>query len=248
MILLIDIGNTCLKWAIVRNQIMEEQQSVVHQGKALFSLFQQIWAEIVGIQVVWVANVAGEFARTSLIQWVEQYWQITPLFANTTAYACGVSNGYQYPEQLGIDRWLALIGAHQAENICIADCGTAITVDILSANGSHLGGMIVPGIAAMQKALLADTAALASLVNAIDYPIVLEAKNTTQGILSGVHYAVIGFLTYLLAELEKKYHQTFILVITGGNAPKLLPFLPKTYQHIPDLVLRGLKVIADKHS
>ncbi len=252
MILLVDVGNTYLKWAIVRNHVIAKQESVMHRNRELKLLFQQIWSEIKEIQIVWISNVAGDLMRVSLTQWIEQYWQITPFFARSTAQACGVTSAYQYPEQLGIDRWLALIGAHHLVegNVCIADCGTAITVDLLSATGTHLGGMIAPGITAMQSILLTETAALTKLMgNTENYTTLeFEAKNTTQGIWSGIHYMVIGFLSYLLSEIEKKYQQAFILVITGGNAATLQPFLPKTHQHIPDLVLQGLKVMADKHS
>jgi len=251
MILLVDVGNTNLKWAIVRNHIIAEQESIMHRHRELKLLFWQIWSEIKEIQTVWISNVAGDLMRVSLTQWIEQYWQITPFFAHSTAQAYDVTSAYQHPEQLGIDRWLALIGAHRLikGNVCIADCGTAITVDLLSATGTHLGGMIAPGIAAMQNTLFTETSALTQLANTTENYTTLEfeAKNTTQGIWSGIHYMVIGFLIHLLSEIEKKYQQTFILVITGGDAPTLQPFLPKTHQHIPDLVLQGLKAMADKH-
>lgn len=251
MRLLVDIGNTCLKWAVVHDRVMSPQHSVVHRDQELSILFQQVWSELPTIQSVWVANVAGDAACSALTHWVWQQWQITPCFVSSVAQAYGVQNGYQQPEQLGVDRWLALVGAHALINdaVCIADCGTAITVDILLATGTHLGGMIAPGIAMMQKALLMNTAALNQLTNYPSDLLTLEiaAMQTKQGIVSGVHYMAIGFLNHVLMEIEKKYHQSFILVMTGGDAPILLPYLSKTYRHIPDLVLQGLKIIADKH-
>lgn len=251
MRLLVDIGNTCLKWAVVHDQVMSPQHSVVHRDQELSFLFQQLWSELPAIQTVWVANVAGDVACFALTHWVWQRWQITPRFVSSVAQAYGVHNGYQQPEQLGVDRWLALIGSHALadEAVCIADCGTAITVDVLLATGIHLGGMIAPGIAMMQKALSMNTAALNQLTDYSNDSLTLEiaAVQTKQGIVSGVHYMAIGFLNHVLMEIEKKYHQSFILVMTGGDAPILLPYLSKTYRHIPDLVLQGLKIIADKH-
>jgi len=146
-----------------------------------------------------------------------------------------------------------LIGAYyfQPEQACIiVDCGTAITLDVLGPTGHHLGGLIVPGLTAMQRALQNQVPALSFFEGIAEscQDVTLLARDTQSGMRLGIFYTVIGFIEYVKGTLEKlETNVQFTLIITGGNAPTLLPLLHSPYQHIPDLVLRGLLTIVDKN-
>jgi type III pantothenate kinase len=247
--LMIDIGNHCLKWAFYDAGQLGPQQRIPYHQEILYTTLTQQWSTHQKCQTVYVANVAGAQIAEILKQWVADQWQLTPVFMTTPRYACGVSNGYQWPEQLGIDRWLALVGAYHLvqDALIVVDCGTAITLDKLTKAGQHEGGLIMPGIAMMQQSLLQGTATLATLIQSsqasqcalFDQQL---ARNTEEGIQLGTLYAVLGLLEYI--KMTQK--EALAVILTGGDIPRLLPFLSKPYQYIPDLVLRGLVTVVSE--
>ncbi|MFK5970852.1 MAG: type III pantothenate kinase [Candidatus Marithrix sp.] len=240
MILLVDIGNTAIKWAILENNNLGIQQYIAYEASGLDYTLAKIWKSIDKPEAIWISNVAGTQINESITAWTTKYWQCQPNFTKTTKYKCGVKNGYKYPEQLGIDRWLALIGVYslKIEMSCIVDCGTAVTIDILD-NGQHLGGIIAPGLNAMQTALFENTYKLTSSKQILTTCNFSLANDTSNGIVFGTLYAVLGLLEYVMNSLENKPK----LILTGGDVAVLKPFLSRTYQYIPDLVLQGLKTI-----
>ncbi|MCK5876669.1 MAG: type III pantothenate kinase, partial [Candidatus Marithrix sp.] len=185
-------------------------------------------------------NVAGPQIEDIITNWTIKYWLCKPHFVKTNKYECGVKNGYKNPKQLGVDRWLALIGAHGLKtgtNLCILDCGSAITIDILTANGQHLGGVITPGLRMMQTALAQNTYELTDCNRTlIKFSL---ANETGDGIILGTSYAVLGLLEHVMRELDEQPE----LILTGGDAIAIEPFLSRNYQYIPDLVLQGLKTV-----
>jgi type III pantothenate kinase len=243
MMLLIDMGNSSIKWATL------EQDRLSPQQRLPYKLYPQAWLKLdVPSQGVWVSNVAGPQKAEILTHWVKNHWGLKPTFVKTSSYECGVKNGYDNPKQLGVDRWLALIGAHYLETgpLCVVDCGTAVTLDVLFANGHHQGGLIMPGVTTMHKALLSDTYVLAHLNKTLhrreEKPFL--AHDTQTGISLGTLYGVIGLLEYVINSLEKQ-GISLKLILTGGTAPALESLLHqiKSYRHIPDLVLQGLKAV-----
>ena len=150
---------------------------------------------------------------------------------------------------MGTDRWLALIGAYHCEEgmLCISDCGTAVTLDVVAANGYHLGGLIMPGVTTMYQSLLVKTQVLTYLEKTEEQnnKITLLAKDTHLGINFGTLYAIIGLIESVMNRLENDGHK-LTLILTGGSIPTLLPLLQKPHRYIPDLVLRGLAIMADK--
>jgi type III pantothenate kinase len=171
---------------------------------------------------------------------------LTPTLVETSEHECGVTNGYNNPKQLGIDRWLALIAAHDLAkgNLCVIDCGTAVTLDVLSETGHHLGGLIMPGTTMMYNALLKDTYALAPL-STIHYPlstIHILAYDTQSGIVLGTLYAVIGWVEYIFNRFKQEGKE-LTLILTGGNSVEIIRLLSSPCLHIPDLVLQGLAVM-----
>jgi len=249
---MVDMGNSSIKWATQTQKWLSPQQSKLYQNDSLDNILTQIWRTIdVPSGGVWISNVAGPQKAVDLTRWVKKHWGLEPTFLKTSRQTCGIKNGYDNPQQLGIDRWLALIGAHHLQKgmLCVVDCGTAITVDILSANGHHQGGLIIPGITAMNRALLTDTYALSAVTKSLvksDEKHFL-ARNTHTGIEKGTLYTVIGLLKYVTNTLKKSGNSPALL-LTGGGVPVLEPLLQSPYQYVPDLVLQGLKIIVNQPS
>ncbi len=238
MMLMVDMGNSTIKWACLEDEYLSLQQRILYQNDTL----DQAWNTLDVPSDVWISNVAGPQKADVLSQWIKSHWGLQATFVETSDYACGVKNAYEIPKQLGVDRWLALIGAHQLENgsLCVVDCGTAITLDVLFANGHHQGGLIMPGLTSMHQALLKNTYALDKTLYKPNEQTFL-AHNTQTGIRLGTQYAVIGLLEYVINTCEKKQLK---LIVTGGSIPAFESLLHIPYRYIPELVLQGLKAVA----
>lgn len=159
----------------------------------------------------------------------------------TPAYGFGVINGYCQPEKLGVDRWLALVGARgltQAPCL-IVDAGTAMTIDVMDEFGQHKGGWIIPGLKLMTDALLKKTAALQ---HSAPEAYLSLAHETGQAITNGALAALTGAIKESLhmAQVGLKTRFQPQVLLTGGAAKQLSPYLTVHHSHQPDLVLRGL--------
>ncbi len=238
MMLLVDMGNSAIKWATFEQKRLSPQQRMLYQSNNLKNLMTQAWLKL-NVQEIWVSNVAGPQKAEILTHWVKTHWGLQPTFVKTACYDCGVKNGYDNPKQLGVDRWLALIGARQLEKggLCVVDCGTAITLDVLFANGHHQGGLIMPGVTSMQNALYCSTYALAPHPQCNKQQFL--ACDTQTGITKGTLYAVTGLVEYVINTLEKQGY-LLKLILTGGSVPTFAPLLQRSYRHVPDIVLQGL--------
>ncbi len=240
--MMVDMGNSAIKWAVFEAGQLFPMQRMSYQKCTLDHLLTQIWGTLKAPSVgVWVSNVAGPQKAEHLTHWVKHHWNVPIRFVETSEYAYGIKNAYDNPKQLGIDRWLALIGAYHVQEgaLCVVDCGTAITVDVLSAKGHHQGGLIIPGLTTMYNALLSDTYALDKMGYQCHEDTFL-AYDTESGITLGTRYAIIGLLEYVMNQLEHKTR----LILTGGSTPVIASLLHIPYQHIPELVLLGLKTVA----
>jgi len=249
MKLLIDMGNTAIKWANQpEKKLLGAQQTILHQGDNLDQLLTEAWHKLdKPSQGIWVSNVAGAQKAEILSDWIKTHWELKPNFIKTSSCECGIKNAYDNSNQLGVDRWLAMIGARNLEKgpICVLSCGTAITLDVLFANGHHQGGIIIPGVTSMHNALLSDTQIqFNQTLRQRDKPAFL-ATNTQSGITLGILYAVMGLLEYVMAHFERQDH-CLNLIVTGGSVPALEPLLNRAYRYVPNLVLQGIRVLVSR--
>ncbi|MDJ0956082.1 MAG: type III pantothenate kinase [Arenicellales bacterium] len=238
MKLVVDVGNSRIKWARIDNNRLANSQSVAMQGDTGFILDYH-WGNMSPPEAVLVSNVAGKEAEQNLQTWIQKNWGIDPAFFRSTATYQGISNEYARPEQLGCDRWAGLIGARsllEHGSLCVVDCGTAITVDALTADDRFIGGIIFPGIDLIQQSLLEGTSDIVE--NRAEFKQVL-GTTTAEGVSGGSFIGVAGAIDRALHEMYAILDNPK-LYITGGDAPLLLPMLTKSLQHEPDLVLLGL--------
>lgn len=237
MILLIDMGNTRLKWALAEHGQLHGQAALMNMQLDRATL-KQHWQSLPTQQQVAIACVSAG-PLLALVQSIShELWPQAGISqAQSQAHALGVTNAYQQPEKLGVDRWLALIAAHwhYPSAVCVVDCGTAITVDLLEANGEHRGGYISPGLALMRKALAQGTNALPHIDN--PYP-EQPAQATEAAIYSGTLLAARGLIEHVLATHAAPAQ----LLLTGGDAAIIAGHLNIPAEIDNDLVLRGLLI------
>ncbi len=205
--------------------------------------FKKNWKDLSDIEAIIISNVAGDKIAKQLTEWCEKQWTLTPTFIHSEIEQFGVKNGYDTPEQLGVDRWLTLIAAHQLNptaTSCIIDCGTAITIDLIS-NGQHQGGLILPGLQLMQSSLIDNTEGIQT-EKSEKKQLQQLATNTHDAIQAGAFYTITASLNQLIDDLDADSDNDIHYLITGGDAEKLLPLLPEYIEHYPHLILGGLIV------
>lgn len=235
-LLLIDAGNSRVKWG-VRNGAGWQQRGVVeHSDDAL----ERSLAGLPVPRRVIVSNVAGERAGQQ-IRAACGRWNAVPEFIVAQQEQCGVRNGYTLPAQLGSDRWAALIAAwHHGNAAClVVNCGTATTVDVLSAQGVFVGGVILPGIDLMLHSLAGRTAQLESAAGSWnDFPC-----NTADGMLTGALRATTGAIRGMYGALGVA---GAACLLTGGAADRVVAHLDLPVVQLDDLVLQGLSIIGQE--
>jgi type III pantothenate kinase len=242
--LLIDAGNTRIKWALaVPGAVLGDWHAHGAHMHADAGDFPAALTTALGgasIGRVLIANVAGQAVRDMLADWLAAPQlgiaaQAIEWFASLPQRA-GVRNAYRNPSQLGCDRFAAAIGAHAlcpGKDIVVANCGTATTIDAITKDGTFLGGMILPGLGLMASSLAKNTAQLPQVK-----PGKLPegfANNTDDAILSGCLAAQAGAI-----ERAFELHQAAECIISGGAAPYIAPAVPVPYRHVDNIVMIGL--------
>lgn len=244
MKLYVDVGNTAMKWRL-RGAEGVRQGGYAHDrdwsGVARVLSEQQAG----GIGELVVASVAGEQGDLLLRERLEHYLGVLPRFIYSSPAACGVVNAYREPRRLGIDRWLAVIEArHRYGAAIVVDCGSALTLDAVTADGVHLGGYIVPGLGMLRRSLLQNTADV-HLAGALS-PGLGPGRSTTEGVEFGVLRMTVAFVTDAVVELRRGLPDTCSVLLTGGDARVVGQFLPIEAKMEPDLVLDGLERVAQQ--
>ncbi|MFO1196890.1 MAG: type III pantothenate kinase [Burkholderiaceae bacterium] len=247
--LLVDIGNTFVKWGryppdgargVPAAEICSSYGRVLHDE---LSSLTMMWKDQPRPDVIVISNVAGTRLRNPLLRAIEVWPDAPePHWISSQAEQCGVTNGYLNPRQLGSDRWAAMIGARALVGdraALVAVCGTATTIDLLSADGEFVGGAIMPGLGLMQRVLHEQTAALPdSQGEYVDYP-----RQTVDAIASGCAHAQAGAVERLYYQ-HKRHYPDLVCIISGGAARTLGPRLTIDFRYHENLVLEGLYRIA----
>ncbi len=237
MIVDIDVGNSRVKWRTVHGGEVTARgvDSMFNDGMA-----QEICRQGAPERVR-LSNVGKDSAVTQIEGFARQ-WGCSVQRATTAAEACGVVCGYEKPFTMGVDRWLALLAAwQQCKCSCaVVDAGSAITVDLLGAEGVHQGGYIVPGLSLMRRSLLGGTA---NVRVSDDIEVSLTpGRSTQQAVMHGSLLVVVGLVEGAVGQLRSTDLPAKIIV-TGGDGELLLPLFKGEVCYIGDLVMDGLGVL-----
>lgn len=248
MLLLIDAGNTRVKWALVPSGMRgaEALGRWSASGMADHAQVRQLAESWRGQKIVRVliSNVAGQSMRDTLEQILLGVLGMQPVplewFASSAALA-GIHNRYRTPTQLGCDRFASAIGAHAlfaAAPLIVATCGTATTVDAVTAEGDFLGGMILPGLGLMASSLARNTAQLPQVADAMEIAGPF-ADHTDAAIVSGCLAAQAGAIERAVAA-HRRSHGEVQCILSGGAAALIAPHLSFSAARVDNLVLIGL--------
>lgn len=247
MNLLLDIGNTRIKWAVQEHDRQRYGAPLLHKGQGFRDIAQEAWKELEKPERVIISNVAGKTTEKKVTAWLKKTWKVIPDYLRPQPFMCGVTNAYNKPERLGADRWAGLLAAHAyyPGTVMIVDCGTAITVDALSANGKHLGGLIVPGIDMMAAALTQNAADIV-LGQLESQDVSLLGSSTESAVSGGVLYAAVAFIDRIVSDFQAELDEPVKLVISGGDAQRIRQLLSHGSRYDEHLVLKGLAVYAEE--
>ena len=249
MKLLLDIGNSRIKWAwLDARGDLHGGVPCLHAEESVPGLLERIDGTADAPDAVYISHVGSEALRKTLDTSIKTRWgEVEVHWLQAQAEACGVRCAYVEPGRLGADRWAALIGARARwpGAVAILDFGTAITLDGLAGDGTHVGGLIAPGYYLMLQALQGNTGQLAA-AGAVGYQKspALFAADTAGAIHAGIYHCIRGLVTEIRQQLEAREPGGYTLVATGGGLEHVRAFLPADTVIMPDLVLHGLARVA----
>lgn len=246
MVLLIDIGNTRIKWSRLEQGRIGEQSAAAHANWTRDDFVQQVLSSGPRAERVFIGNVGGKRMGDLAQAAIAHAWQIEPRFVHSPAVQAGIHNAYPEPAKLGVDRWLAMLGGRALEPrpLCVVSVGTAMTIDGLDAKGQHLGGVIVPGPDLMVSSLLKNTSDIAQRAAGGQARDGLFADNTLGAIQQGAVQALAALVERSLETLRKQLGEAPVLLLTGGGSSRIQAAIHSPGREIPDLVLRGLAVVS----
>lgn len=237
MILELDCGNSSIKWRLVT--LAGAQARPVKVSGSFVELVVELGRGIDSIKYCRISSVRSAEFNQELKRQVFDVIKITPDFASSSSSLANVSNGYESPSTLGVDRWLAVVAAYHTYqvNCLVIDCGTAVTADYVDAQGMHRGGVIAPGLRLLRNGLC-EVGTLPKSAGISDAQV---AQRTDVAIKSGIWAMYQGFVMQQVEHAKKLFSNDFALILTGGDAQLLIPEFAFAHYH-PDLVFIGLRL------
>lgn len=239
MLLAIDAGNSFVKWGYHDGRVWVDQQRA---GLAAFCADPSHYLDK-QVDRVMISNVAGKTVEEALVNAMPncaKYW------VKAQHNARGISNQYDIPTQLGSDRWSALIAARAMTSApcLVVSVGTAMTVDMIGADGKFLGGCIAPGPQLMRESLAQGTDA----IQIEDAKFTPFPTNTADAVQTGIIYALLGTIEQVAAAFDLKQNGSVAILLTGGAANIIAPYLNRPHQVVDNLVLEGLLLLAKEEN
>jgi type III pantothenate kinase len=247
MTVLLDIGNTRLKWATLANGELVDRGDALHRD-SLGAAIAAFAAALPAVPRIVAANVAGEQVAKQLAVLVAARPGASLTFVATSAQRFGVRCGYADPGRLGVDRWVAMIAAHRRASgaVCVIDAGTAVTFDAVDGSGTHLGGLIIPGARLLAAVLDRNTSDIGSTATApaAGRGLALLGRSTDAAVGHGAWLALAAALDRAVATVARGLGEMPAVYLTGGDAEPLRDWLETPVQLRADLVLEGLALFA----
>jgi len=239
--LYVDIGNSRIRLAWGNDEI-EFVEAYHYTDETLATVLADHHDKNLKPVRIIVSNVAGKKTAGVFNEICCKLWGKPPEYLGVSKVFHGLTNGYRSYRQLGVDRWLAMVAARDmyTGSLCVVDCGTAVTVDIVSADGHHRGGYIIPGHYLMQKALAENTGQLS--VPSGNTFTRDAGRSTGECIYNGTLLAVASLIEHIAHSLDDGDGFQHHCIITGGGATELMQTLKINCSHEPLLVIEGIKL------
>ena len=242
-LLLIDVGNTNLKWSMASSQGELSTVDQVATDSDLDNLFNDCKQP----ERIVVSSVSSDTHKQTLSDVFKKRWKMSAEFLVSPATGFGITNAYSEPQLLGSDRWAAMIAAYQVTGsaVLVVDAGTALTIDAIDDQGQHLGGLITPGFGLSREVLASRTQLNINEFSLVQDSAAFFGRSTQECIVAGASHAASNLIGQAFAQLSANdLTNQPICYLTGGDALHLNDQLPCPYQYEPHLVLKGLALIA----
>lgn len=251
-ILLVDIGNSSLKWAISASNGLSEMQQQTYPENISKAYFINLWQGITVPNSVILSCVAHDVVLHALEQACNELWGLNVQKVSSLDESFALLNAYADRDKLGSDRCCAMLGGvHSVKSaFMVVDAGSAMTVDVVNKENQHLGGYIIPGITMMKDSLGVHTAQVQNESKTKLLPSLSLAGSTSECVNAGIHLSCVALIEAVFEKEIKPLNGHCLL--TGSNAANIAKLLSFECIVVPDLVLRGLAAIAassdpDKH-
>lgn len=245
-VLLVDAGNTRLKWQLRRRWQVAGESDVVAQGVQRYETggWDTNWQLPDGPSSVWVGSVAGEAVNERIARWCSGQAFPAPVFVETARESLGLRVSYRDVSRLGVDRFLAMLGARQHARgaLCVIDVGTAMTLDAVDARGMHVGGLIAPGPGTMVQSLLRGTSGIHDASREV--PKDMFAKDTAEAVTGGACFAAAALVDRFVDTAALRFGDVPDSFIAGGGRRVLQSLIRAKLIDAPDLVFDGLMALS----
>ena len=241
--LLVDIGNTRIKWACGDNITLFDHGGFTCTQDTLPERLAHNWRAMVRPERVYIASVADAETTGAVREYVRAAWSLEPRLPVAEKERAGLRNAYADVTAMGVDRWLAMLAAwnRYRRPVCVIDFGTAVTVDVILEDGRHAGGFILPGMALMAAALVREAHGIRMHH---ETEAQLEFGRSTEAcVRNGFAFALAGLVERCAGKIREEEGAELLFIVTGGGAEQALPLLPGQYFHEPHLVLEGLNLL-----
>lgn len=246
MKLLIDLGNSRLKWAWSDGTLWHLGAITIDKNPA--HVLMEAIGEPHGIpQKVGLVSVVTQELFNGVRHFVKDRWSVEPVVVESVSEQAGVSNGYSNPEQLGNDRWAALVAARvqTPSPVCVIGCGTAVTIDAMTDRGEFVGGTIFPGLGLLRQSLSHGTDRIGGIEFTHGSDTSCQATSTEDAVMGGTLFGLAGAINKIVAEHHRVLGKNCMNILTGGSGEMVAPLLDFPVQLIPDLVLQGVEQILE---
>jgi type III pantothenate kinase len=243
--LLIDIGNSRIKWAWLKSERLGKAQAAEYSGWQASDFARRVIGAQRNIERILVASVAADRVSDALAAGARLAAAPAPERVTTRRRACGITIAYIDPWRLGVDRLLAMIAAHRRfprRPVCAVAVGTAMTIDLVGADGRHRGGAIIPAPPLMIASLLEGTSGIRRRAQggAGGRGHTLFGRSTRAAVEQGARFAAAAAVDRAVSEARGLVGRAPEVVLTGGGASALRPLIRSASVLVPDLVLEGL--------
>lgn len=255
VLLLFDIGNTRIKWAFAHNKTILVKDAFVFSPAGLSDCIRHVELLLErfgldGLTKVMISSVAGVEVLDGVRDSIKARWGLKAETVKVEPSFRNIVNRYRRRDQLGVDRWVAVIGASQYDYEgakIIVDVGTAVTVDYLSSSDEYLGGAILPGRDLIFSLLNLNTANIVSHQDKVTEFESFFGATTSECINIGSHAGLNGAVAAIIEGMLEEMPEPTHVLLCGGGAESVDAYLKTIkYQHLlvveskPDLILSGL--------
>lgn len=246
MILELDCGNSFIKWRLMPRHAVVQQAIAGGVASSNEQLIDDLASRFPGeLFTCRLVSVRSEDETKLLTDALKTRFAIDCMIAAPARTLAGVSNGYDDYQRLGLDRWLAVVGAYSlvGRACLVLDLGTAITSDFIDAAGAHLGGFICPGMPLMRSQLRTHTRRIRydGAVAEQAQQSLVPGRSTAEAVERGCLLMLRGFVSTQLDLARQQCGDDVLVFLTGGDAALAAEWVPAA-RIVPDLVFVGLAI------